>query len=166
MKKKYLVLVILSMLMVAGYSQRGREDTKVVKDGKHEQTEALVNSKNFIFKAKRAIPGRGNSIDLATNPNYVKFEPDVIESYMPFFGRAYMGVGYGNDTGLHFKGHPDVFTIEQKKKNFQVTVNVKGESDNFRLLMTVSPGGNTTLTISSNNRESISYMGEVTPLQE
>lgn len=163
MKTVFLFSFILIIIMSSTYSQ----ERTVIKDeekksGKRERTEMLLNSKEFTFKARRAIPSRGASIDLTTNPNYVKFQPEFIESYMPFFGRAYSGVGYGKDTGLHFKGQPDVFTVEKKKRNYHVSVTVKGEVDNFRLYLTVSPGGNASLTISSNNRESISYMGEVT----
>jgi hypothetical protein len=160
MKTKFLVFLFLISGTIVIFSQDKSESDK------REQTEMLLNSKEFSFKAKRAMPSRGSSIDLTTNPNYVNFKPDLVESYMPFFGRAYSGIGYGNDTGLHFKGQPDVFSVEKKKKNYQVTVNVKGESDIFRIFLTVSPGGNASMTITSNNREAISYMGEVTPLKE
>ncbi|HEX2920966.1 MAG TPA: DUF4251 domain-containing protein, partial [Bacteroidales bacterium] len=76
----------------------------------------------------------------------------------------YGGVGYGgSDSGLHFKGKPDDFTVEKNRKaNYQVTVNVSESTDNFRLFLTVSFDGSASLSISSNNRESISYVGEIT----
>jgi hypothetical protein len=144
--------------MSAGFSQESKQERQRLKK---EQTDMLVNSREFVFNAKRAFPSRGSSIDLTTNPGYVKFSPDFIDSSMPFFGRAYSGVGYGGDAGLRFNGKPETFTIEKKKKNYQILVNVKGDRDSYKLFLTVMPDGNGSLTISSNNRESITYQGEI-----
>jgi hypothetical protein len=168
MKTSFLLLVFLSIAIPAVLAQEstGHENDKGKHPGKKDQTEVLLNRREFTFKATRAIPSRGSSIDLTTNPNYMNFYPDLVESYMPFFGRAYSGVGYGKDTGLHFKGQPDTFSVDKKKNNYQVTVNVKGGSDIFRIFLIVSPGGNASVTITSNNREAISFIGEITPLKE
>lgn len=162
MRLKILLLLIILVIPVGVHSQgRSGRVTEVEKEpGKEKQTELLVNSRDFVFRARRAIPSSGSSVDLTTNQNFVRFKPDFIESYMPFFGRAYSGVGYG-DTGLHFKGKPEEFTIERRRKNFEISATVRGETDNFKLFLTVSPGGNATLSIISNNRQSISYRGEI-----
>lgn len=151
--------------MTSGFSQEksGTRNKDENTPGKKEQTEMLINSRDFVFQARRAIPSQGNSVDLTTNRSYIIFNPDFIESYMPFFGRAYSGVGYGSDTGLHFRGQPENFTVEKRKKNYQVSVTVKGETDNFRLFLTVSQDGTASLTINSNNRQAISYIGDIIP---
>lgn len=158
MKTKYLLAIFLSFMFLPAFSQEKQSGDK---DGKGENPEALLNSKEFVFKARRAMPSRGSSIDLTSNPNYVKFSPDMIESYMPFFGRAYSGVGYGNEAGLHFKGQPEVFTVEKKKRNYQVNATVRGDNDNYRIFLTVTHAGSATLSISSNNRETMSYVGDI-----
>jgi hypothetical protein len=79
---------------------------------------------------------------------------------MPFYGRAYSGVGYGGDEVLKFTGKPENFTIIKGKKNYQVNATDKGEKDNNNLSLSVSFEGSTSLTITSNNRSSISYSGE------
>lgn len=80
---------------------------------------------------------------------------------MPFFGRAYSAVGYGNDTGLTFKEKPEKFEIEKGRKTFQVNVVVKGGNDIFRLFLTVGFEGSASLSISSDNRSMISYQGVI-----
>jgi hypothetical protein len=102
-----------------------------------------------------------NSVDLSINQYYVKFLPDLIDSYMPFFGRAYSIAGYGTDAGLKFKGQPEIYTIEKKEKVFQIEVVVKGETDRFSLFLSVGIEGSASLSISSNDRSTISYQGEI-----
>lgn len=153
MKTRFCLFVIL-LVTTTAFSQ------DIVKEpGKAAQTEILINSREFLFQGRMAIPSGGNPIDLTTNQNYVKFHPDLIESYMPFFGRAY-NAGYG-DTGLHFKGQPDEFSVKTKRRNYLISSTVKGENDNYRLYLTVSPDGSATLNISSNNRQTMTYKGEV-----
>lgn len=162
MQTKLILLLILSLATVNGFPQEksGRVNDIVKEPGKPAQTEALISSRQFVFEARTALPAGGSPIDLTTNRNFVKFQPDVIESYMPFFGRAYSGAGYG-EQGLHFKGQPEEFIIERNRKNHLITTVVKDEYDSFRLFLTVSPNGNATLAISSNNRETMRYRGEI-----
>jgi hypothetical protein len=163
---KVLVL-IFSLLMTTGFSQ---EKTRIdLKEGgklnKQKQIEAMVNAKEFVFVARIAIPSGMRSVNLSLNQNYIKFKPDLIDSNMPFFGSAYSGVGYGTDTGLHFKGEPEVFTINKNKKNFQIAVVVKGETDNFGLSLSVGFEGSAFLSITSNKRSTISYQGEISAIE-
>jgi hypothetical protein len=164
MKAKCQVLMGLFLLIViSGYSQE--KSKKQLKEEqrleKEKQTEALINSKAFVFTAKTAFPQDAKSINLTGNANIVKFSNDWIESFMPFFGRAYSGVGYGADNGLKFEGKPKEYTTTRTKKNYEVSVTVKGENDTYHLSLSVGLQGNASLTISSNNRSTISYNGDI-----
>ena len=57
-------------------------------------------------------------VNLRSNPNYVKFNPDLMDGYMPFFGTATSGIGLGGDATIKFKDKPETFTIEKKKNEF------------------------------------------------
>jgi len=128
---------------------------------KQQQTEALINAREFVFVGRTAIPTGFKTMNLTSNPNYVKFHPDSIESYMPFFGKAYSSVGYGGDGGLKFGGKPEDYTVTKGAKNYQINASVKGKNDNYKLSLSVSFEGSATLSIISNNRSSISYNGEI-----
>jgi len=128
---------------------------------KQQQTEAMINAKEFVFIGRTAIPTGFKTMDLTTNTNYVKFHPDLIESYMPFFGKAYSGIGYGGDNGLKFEGKPEEYTFEKGKKDYKINAKVKGTNDTFKLSLSVSSKGSATLSIISNNRSPISYNGEI-----
>jgi hypothetical protein len=168
MKARVTILVlILSIVMTTGFSQdKTRSELKEERKlEKQKQIETMVNSKNFVFVAQTAMPSGMEAVNLSLNQNYIKFQPDQIDSYMPFFGRAYSGVGYGTDSGLHFKGIPNKFAVEKKEKFFQVDLVVKGESDTFSLSLSVGFEGSASLSISSNNRSTISYQGEISALE-
>ena len=141
-----------------------REKNKVEKQ---HQIDSLMNSKEFVFEANRALPQGGSSVDLTGNTNFIKFRPEKIESYMPFFGRAY-SIDYGEDGGIKFVGKPIEYTIVTRKggKGFEINATVPASHDNFKLTIFVSPDGNASLTINSNQRSAISYNGDIGKLED
>ena len=169
MKTKISLLVlILSMAMTTGFSQdKTRKELKEQKNlEKQKQIEAMVNSKEFVFVPRTALPSGMRPVNLSTNQNYVKFQVDLIDSYMPFFGNANGSVVYSTDKGLKFIGKPESFTVEKNKNAFNIDAVVKGETDNFRLSLSVGFEGNASLLISSNNRSTISYDGEISAFEK
>lgn len=153
------------MLLIINSSFAQEKSRKQIKEEKkiekQKQVEVLINAKEFVFVARTALPTGYRTVNLTSGSYTVKFHPDMIDSFLPFYGRAYSGVGYNNENGLKFKGKPEEFTIQKKAKNYQVNAVVKGESDVYRISMTVSSEGNSSLSINSNNRSTISYYGSI-----
>jgi hypothetical protein len=128
---------------------------------KQKQIELLVNSKEFVFTTSRVMPQGGRNIDL-TSDYSAEFHPEVIKADLPFFGRAFSGVGYGgSDAGIKFEGKPTVYSIEKKKKNYIIKADVRGDRDSYSIILLVYFEGSATLSINSNNRSSISYDGDI-----
>jgi hypothetical protein len=161
-------LVLMSLIVTSAFPQEKtkKELKEERKLEKQKQVESMVNDTVFVFVGRTALPTGMSSVNLSSNPNYLKFQPDMIESEMPYFGKGYSGIGYGGDSGLKFKGKPEKFTVEKKKKNYQIDTNVKVGSDNFRISLSVTFEGSTSLSIISNNRNTISYEGEISPLKK
>lgn len=164
--KTVVLSFFLSFSMLMGFAQEKtkqqiKEEQKQIRMQKMEE---LLNSKQFEFVGNMAYPQSGRSIDLTTNTNYFRVKNDSIHSEMPYFGRAFAGVGYGSDSGLSFKGPMSNYIIKKNKKNFVVKTNVKGSSDSYSIVLTVFSDGGATLSISSNNRNTISYRGELDKL--
>ena len=156
--KRIIGLILCLFVFTVGFSQEKpkkqlRTERKIEKA---KQIAILVDSKEFVFVGKRAFPQ-----GLSTNTNFIEFKPDFIKSEMPFFGRGYSGIGYGGDSGLKFEGKPLEFTIVKAKKTYELNARVKGESDVFRITLSILEEGSATLTINSNNRSAISYYGEI-----
>jgi hypothetical protein len=156
-------LMLTTMTSAFSQEKSKKEQKEEEKLLKQSQTEVLVNSKDFVFKARYALPMGSKQVDLTTNPNYVKFNPDLMDGYMPFFGTVTSGIGMGGDATIKFKDKPETFNVEKKKKNFQVDAKVKGENDIYRLSLSVSFEGNASLSVISNHRGTISYQGEIFP---
>lgn len=166
--KSVCLVIILVLIQVSLFSQE-KSKKELKEEQKLEQqkkTEATVNSKTFVFTGSMAHPQGGRTIHMTTTPNFVKFSPDLIDSDMPFFGRAYSGAGYGGPTSLTFKGKPEEFTVEKTKKGFFIKAAVKTDNDSYNISLTVSPEGSGSLTISSVNRSSMSYSGEISSAEE
>ncbi|MNQ90291.1 hypothetical protein D3C85_1056260 [compost metagenome] len=68
---------------------------------------------------------------------------------------------YGGDGGIKFEGVPEDIKIEKKKKSYTVKASVKGKDDVYTLYFNIFFDGGASLSISSNNRASISYDGEI-----
>jgi hypothetical protein len=126
---------------------------------KQKQIALLVDSKEFVFVADRVLPQGGRSMNL-TSDYFAEFHPDIIKCDLPFFGRAFGG-SYGGDGGMKFAGKPLVYSIEKKKKNYVIKIDVRGDSDSYSMILLVYFEGFATLSINSNNRSSISYDGEI-----
>ena len=169
--KTKITFITLMMFVITGpgFAQESsrKAQRERIKLEQIQQTKMLVNSREFVFIAYRALPQRGGSIDLTTNPNYLKFHPDRIESYMPFFGRAYYA-DPGGEGGIKFDGKPKVFNLKTRRggKGYELNTTVPGSRDNYQLNLSISPEGSATLMITSNDLSAISYYGEISKPEE
>lgn len=154
----FLVFSLTNTLAQEKSKKQLKEERKLEKQ---KQTALLVVSKEFVFVAETVLSQGGRTRTLTTNDYTVEFHPDLIKGDLPFFGRAYGGVGYGGDGGIKFEGKPKEFTIEKTKKAHEIKAEVKGENDTYSLLLSVYFDGNANLSINSNNRSPISYRGVI-----
>jgi hypothetical protein len=159
----FISMLFLTIAVTSIFSQE--KTKKEIKEEKQlqmqMQTETLVNSQDFVFIAKYALPMGATQIDLTSNPNYVRFNPELMDGYMPFFGTATAGIGMGGDITIKFKDKPETFSVEKKKKNFFIDTKVKGEYEIYRLSLTVMTDGSASLSITSNSKGTISYQGKI-----
>ena len=167
--KRILATIVILFLLFPAFTQEFSRKAKREKERMVKQLEidSLMNIKEFEFVATSANPQGGSSIDLTTNSNSVKFLPDSINSYMPFFGRAY-SIDYGGDGGLKFAGKPAEFKIipRQEKKGFEIDATVNLPRDQYKLNLFVGSEGIATMTITSNQRSPITYFGNIRKIED
>lgn len=158
--------VFLSLTQLSAQEKSKKELKEQQKLEKQKKIALLVESKEFVFVANRVMPQSGRTINLTTD-YLVEFHPELIKCDLPYFGRAYGGIGYGSsDGGMKFEGKPSIYSIEKKKKAYYIKADVRGESDSYSLMLTVYFEGTANLSISSNNRSSISYDGDIEEFKE
>ncbi len=144
-----------------------------------ETTARLVNAKTLKFNATSAQPlavadlnavlskmpgglGGGGSIQLSGSSYDLKIDKDSVEAYLPYFGRAYTANLDPNDSGIKFKSKNFTYKSEQKKKgSWLITIKPKDTKDAQELSLTIGANGYAFLNVTSNNRQSISYMGYI-----
>jgi hypothetical protein len=160
-----LIFMVFSLTNAIAQEKSKKQLKEEAKLEKQKQTALLVDSKEFVFVAKTVMPQGSRTINLTTEYT-LEFHPDLIKCDLPFFGRAYSGVAYGGDGGMKFEGKPMDLKIEKKKKSHDIKVNVKGGNDSYSLILSVYFDGSAYLSISSNNRSSISYNGDIEALQK
>jgi hypothetical protein len=166
MKTKFLLLTALvacSLTTVFSQEKSSKEKKEEEKLAVQQQVEALMNAREYVFTGQNAYPTGYRTVNLAGRQNFVKFHPEMIESDMPYFGKASSNVAYSStsDGGLKFEGKPDEYTFAKKKKDYQVGMVVKETGESYRITLIVQFSGSATLTIISNNRSPISYNGYV-----
>ena len=171
MNTKNLILnsMLLGLLLCLNWAYAQEKSKKEIKEEQRLQKEAkvkeLMDEKSFVFKVRDAQPMGTRQINL-TNDNYqVEYTPNLVDSYLPFFGRGY-SIPYGGGNGLIFKGEPFDVKFEKKKKYYLLTCSVRSENDVFTFMLNVYFEGTAYLTVNSNNRSTISYTGEIDSIKK
>lgn len=160
--KRSILLVLLCFLSFSVFAQeKTKKELKAERDlQKQNEIEGLIDSKMFDFEAQKASPLGGRQIILDYNTYFLRFNPEKTTCDLPFFGRAF-NVAYGGDGGIKFEGVPEKIEVEKKKKSYTIKSTVKGKDDVYNLMFSIFFDGGATLSVTSNNRASISYTGEI-----
>ena len=152
----FLLIIVLSITAVAAQAQE------------IEDIEELVESGKFLFTADRAFPIGGPSVNLISRPSKAEFNGDNAKGDLAYFGKAHnASVAYSADGGgIKFDGEMMNKEIKVKKKNVILSFKMKAPGDQYSCSLTITSSGSATLSISSNNKSSISYNGAVTAMEE
>ena len=164
--RSFVLLVLFACIGISCYSQEksSKQKKEEQKLAAQQLTEALLNAREFVFIGLDAYPTGYRTVSLSGRQNYVKFHPELIESDMPYFGRANSSAAYASTSsgGLNFKGKPEDYKFDKKKKNYQISTVVRESGESYNITLIVQFTGSTTLTIICNSRSPISYNGYIT----
>ncbi|WP_373056231.1 DUF4251 domain-containing protein [Zunongwangia sp. H14] len=129
----------------------------------------LVQSGAFEIQNQWAIPLGAGMINLIGNPNYIRFkkDSDSVEIFLPYFGVRHSGGGYGDSGGIKFEGIPKNLSVENLNRDgLQVQFEGNNGNENLQFIVKVFENGNATTSVNSSQRNSISYRGTISPLEE
>lgn len=161
MKSNMLLFCLLTMLSLFANTVSLAQDSK--KDRK-AAAEALVKksieTKQYVFTARTANPIGGRSINL-TSTYDLKVYGDSVICDLPYFGRAFSATA-ATGGGINFTSTNAEYTAtDAKKGGWNINIKPKDISDIRQIDLFVSPSGYTTVTVTSNSRQSISYYGMI-----
>ncbi len=168
--KNYIALFsIIYFISIAAFAQESKQEAKErKKKEEYEKILDLVKSENFEFIARKANPLKGRQIDLTTRQNFLRIEKENASAEMPYFGRAFSGGYSSSDGGIKFDAPMDNYNFQQNDKKRRVTISfkVKGDGDIYNCTLTVSSMESTSLSVTSNTKQGISYNGLLKEITE
>lgn len=161
--KNYIILFsIICLLSINAFAQESKKEAKErSKQEQYENIIALVESGKYEFIGRKANPLKGRQIDLTTRQNFMKIDGENASAQMPYFGRAFSGGYSSSDGGIKFDGLMENYNVRQndKKRRISISFKVKGEGDNYSCSLSISSMESASLSVTSNNKQGISYNG-------
>ncbi|RYZ99833.1 MAG: DUF4251 domain-containing protein [Sphingobacteriaceae bacterium] len=146
--------------MNAAYAQNAKADKKAAQE---KQIKNKIDSANYTFKANYALPLRGGQVILTTNNYDLKVNKDTVTAYLPYYGRVYFSPPLNaTDAGIKFTSTKFEYKVTAKKKGgWLIVINFKDTDRSTRMTLDVAVNGAATLSSISNNRDSITFYGEL-----
>ena len=153
-KIEFLLLLLGVGWSISSFAQDGTEPQSF-------NIKALLDAKNFVFKARSVSPTGGGLRQLTSDYN-LTVSGDTVDSYLPYFGRAFVAP-IGSEGGLRFTSKDFDYELRGKKNGrWDVIITINDVTDVRQLLFTISENGHASLQVISNNRQPISFNGIVT----
>jgi hypothetical protein len=162
MKKLQFIFTAASLLFLFNTGLVSAQDAKNQKQqDKQAAIKALIDLQHYSFQAQTALPLTMKMRQLT--PGYeLKVRKDTIEAYLPYFGRAYTATIGTSDGGIQFKVTDFKYTsTESKKGGWDITIVPKNAGDTRELMLHVSQSGYASLYVKSNNKQDISFSGDI-----
>lgn len=153
---------LLLLLSVAGSDWAQAQPTKAEKKAaKLQAVRELVASRHYTFLAQSATPLSGASRQL-TSEYTLTIRTDTVDSYLPYFGRAYtVPIGSGDD-GIKFTSTRFGYTMKEAKNGgWDIEIRPKDVPGIPVVNMYISESGYTTLRVTPTNRQMISFYGYI-----
>lgn len=159
--KKYILPLLAAVLAVSACGILGSEtrEDRAAREAKEAQmVHRGVETGSFTINIDRMYPVRGTS---KTVSNYsIKVKDKVLTSYLPYIGQAWR-VPYGGGHGLNFKADIGSYNVVKVADGYEVVITVKTDEDQHIYRLTLFDNGRASLNVQSQNRERISYSGEM-----
>lgn len=119
----------------------------------------LLDRHEFKIDVSKAYPMKGGSISLTTLYN-LEMRGDSANVYLPYFGRAY-SVPYGGGKGLNFRSGVKNFSMEKKKKHYELKFTSDTDEDTYDFFIEINEDGGASIWVTMRNRQSIGFSGKM-----
>lgn len=169
MKMKSLILIFGLALMTVSCGSQTYLDPATLS--------SVVENKEFDFNATKAFPTNYDVINVmnampgSTGTRILNLDPgngfnlkkDLFSVYLPYFGRAFnVNPGDANNGGIRFESKE--FTVKQsvgKKGNALFVITPRDQKESYVFNLEIFKNGSAFLSVSSNNRQPISFDGNI-----
>ncbi|MBK0384043.1 DUF4251 domain-containing protein [Pedobacter sp. SD-b] len=156
----YLILICLSITIFSACASKKEQQKRM------GLIDSLIKNNDFKFEAQQANPLRAGLVSpqlQRLNGSYdLKVSKDSINCYLPYFGVAQQAPYGSTDNGIQFISTNFSYDkIADSKGGYIITISPKDTDKVRTLYLTISKSGNATLNVNSNNRDAISFTGNI-----
>lgn len=123
--------------------------------------ERQVAEKNFSTTYDMAIPLGGKSISLSGSSYFLNISNDSLKVYLPYFGRAYIAPYDMKGGGFDFTSTQFEYEATRKKSGWNIKIETDDTSPQTRFFIDIMDNGKIILNASDNNRQSITFYGQI-----
>ena len=160
--KKWILPLLAAVLAVSAcgiLSSETREE-RVAREAKEaKMVRQAIETGEFTIDIDRMYPLRGTS--KMVNNYSIKVKDGVLISHLPFIGQAWR-VPYGGGHALNFDAPIATYrVVKTRKDSYEARIYVKTDEDEHLYRLTVFDNGRASLDVQSQNRDRISYTGQM-----
>lgn len=156
--KTLLLSISVTAAILAALSCSSVKATSETVDGVTKQ----VEGKDYTIEARYANPMRGKTIPLSYGYE-LKVKADSAFANLPYFGVAQKAPYGAADGGIKFAEPMSGYTVKPNRKNngWEVSFKVKTRDYAYDFTVNIFNNGNASFTVSSTDRDVISYNGNI-----
>ena len=159
--KKYQVSIVMALLAAVLLGGCATSEGRAAQKAEQvKKVTAALNRRQYKIAIARMYPMNGPS-KTVTYGYSVEVKNDSLFSYLPYFGRAY-NVPYGGGKGLNFAAPIGSYQEEVAKNGKRrIEIGLTNEEDTYLYILEVFDNGSSTVSVTSRQREQISYSGDM-----
>jgi len=151
MNRLLAILIVLTVVLTGCAVVSAQDDDVIAKK---------ILGKRYVFVPQSATPLQGSMRQL-TAEYELKVLPDTINSFLPYFGRAYSAPIGASQSGISFTSTDFAYSITPRKKGGWDILIRPNKTDVQKMYLSVSSNGSATLQVTSTNRQAISFYGNI-----
>ncbi|MFB6454270.1 DUF4251 domain-containing protein [Chitinophaga sp. Hz27] len=161
-----IMLGILSIGPISAVSAQGKETRAQKEAAQQAAVKSWLDAQQYVFVPQTALPMSGRAVQLTSEYTF-SVTKDSVESYLPYYGRAYTAPMDPTKSPLAFKSKQFGYkVVERKKGGWDITITPTDQREIQSVNMTMSTDGYGSLQVTSNNRQPISFNGYFKKLKD
>ena len=126
----------------------------------------LVENQRYMFVAQSATPMSGRTRQL-TGSFDLQVKSDTLLAYLPYYGQSYSADYGSTNNGIDFKTNQfDYVKKDAKKGGWNITITPKNIRSVRQITMLIGATGFTSVQVTSNTRQTISFNGYIRELRQ
>ncbi|MCX6247171.1 MAG: DUF4251 domain-containing protein [Bacteroidetes bacterium] len=145
-------------------SQRKKEEREAKMEKQFRQTDSLLKARRFVLEAHFLKPGSGDRIPVSSTLNFISVDSVTAMLQIGSFQR----VGVNGAGGITEPGKISRWNLEKddKRKNFYLTMTIRGDYNTYDVSMNIDYAGNSDATLTGIRMGSLMFEGNVVSEEE